>query len=205
MAKGSNKAAGLSVVKADLPASVFGAKASSPTIHQSVVRQNNNRRAGTKATKARADVRGGGAKPWRQKGTGRARAGSRRSPLWRGGAMIHALDPVDHNSAMPRKMRRVALRGILSERARENAVVVVDKLEIDEPKTRLVEAIVDGLGVSSVTFVDVAPQRNFVLGARNLPEARVLTLSTINPTDLIRSERIVITKDALAQIENILA
>ncbi|MCB0220549.1 MAG: 50S ribosomal protein L4 [Chrysiogenetes bacterium] len=195
----------LSIEKMELPASVFAQPFSAATVHQLVVRQRNNARLGTKATQGRAETRGGGAKPWKQKGSGRARAGSRRSPLWRGGAMIHHLTPREFSAAMPRKMRRAALRGLLSERARENAIIVVKDVELPEPKTRLVEGILDQLGAASAVFLVDQCSKNFELGARNLPEVTVLTLDQLNPIDLIEHERIVITKDALEKLVGFLA
>lgn len=195
----------LSIEKVELPASVFAQPFSAATVHQLVVRQRNNARLGTKATRGRGQIRGGGAKPWKQKGSGRARAGSRRSPLWRGGAMIHHMTPRDFGTEMPRKMRRAALRGLLSELAREEAVVVVRDLNIAEPKTRLVEGFLDQLGVASAVFLVGETSRNFELGARNMPEVTVLTLDQINPVDLIEHERVVITKDALDKLVGTLA
>ncbi len=195
----------LTSTQAELPKAVFGVKTSMPTVHQLVVRQLANKRLGTKATKGRSDVRGSGAKPWRQKGTGRARVGDKRSPLWRGGARHHPIRPHGYEFEMPRAQRRGALRGILSERAREGAVMVVESLDIPEPKTRHVKALLDQLGSVRVTFLMVEAQRNFVLGARNLPGVAVLTLDTINPVDLISAEKIVVTKAALDRLPGLLA
>lgn len=195
----------LSIEKVDLPASIFAQPFSEATVHQLVVRQRNNARLGTKATKGRGEVRGGGAKPWKQKGSGRARSGSRRSPVWRGGGHTHNLVPRDFSTDMPRKMRRMALRGVLSVRASENAVIVVKNLALSEPRTRLVESVLDQLGVASAVFVVAERERNFDLGSRNMPEVTVLTLDQLNPIDLIEHERIVITKDALAKLEGFLA
>lgn len=194
----------LSIVKQALPDSVFGVKLNRATAHQGLVRQQANARRGTQKTKARGEVRGGGTKPWKQKGTGRARAGSRRSPLWRGGAMIHAIGPRDYTQHMPRNMRREALRSVLAERAREGAVTVVDSIDLPEPKTRLVEGFLDQLETRTALFVVVEPSRNLLLGARNLPEAKVVTLDTINVEDFIRFEKLVFTRDALGKLEETL-
>ncbi|MEW6774805.1 MAG: 50S ribosomal protein L4 [Bdellovibrionota bacterium] len=201
-AKSAGGTSKLQVVSGVQPsAALSGKKFPMPAVHQSVVRQQANYRRGTHKTKGVADVAGSGAKPWKQKGSGRARVGMKRSPLWRGGGQSHSIKPHGYSFEMPRQMRRLALNGILSEKAREGALTVVEALEVSEPRTRQVAAILDQLGVKSAVFVASEPSKNFVLAARNIPGVKVLNLAVVNPIDLIACERLVITKEALGKIE----
>ncbi len=181
---------------------VFARAYNESLIHQAVTAYLAGARAGTKAQKTRAMVSGGGKKPWKQKGTGRARAGSIRSPLWRGGGMIHAAVPRDHSVKLNRKMYRGALRSIFSELARSERLIVVDKLELSEPKTRGLVAALDERGAGDDVLVAVTEMsENLALAARNLPRVAVCEVSELDPVSLIAFDKVVLTVDALKKIE----
>ncbi|MGH8161375.1 MAG: 50S ribosomal protein L4 [Gammaproteobacteria bacterium] len=171
-------------------------------VHQAVTAYMAGARSGTKAQKTRAMVRGGGRKPWKQKGTGRARAGSTRSPLWRGGGMIHAAAPRDHAVKLNRKMYRGALRSIFSELARTGRLVVLDKLECAEPRTRTLVAELDARGLGEDVLVAVAEMNeNLALAARNLPGVAICEVAELDPVSLVAFEKVALTVDALKKIE----
>ncbi|MGH8161675.1 MAG: 50S ribosomal protein L4 [Gammaproteobacteria bacterium] len=181
---------------------VFARAYNESLIHQAVTAYLAGARAGTKAQKTRAMVRGGGKKPWKQKGTGRARAGSIRSPLWRGGGMIHAAVPRDHSVKLNRKMYRGALRSIFSELARTDRLLVIEKLELNEPRTRGLIAALEERGAGDDVLVAVAEiNENLALAARNLPRVAVCEVSELDPVSLIAFEKVVLTVDALKKIE----
>jgi len=158
-------------------------------------------RAGTKAQKTRSEVAGGGKKPWRQKGTGNARAGTIRSPLWRGGGQTFAAKPRDFSQKVNRKMYRGAMRSILSELARQDRLVVVKQLTVDAPKTRELKARLDGLGVSEGLIVVDEIDTNLELAARNLPRLGVVDAAGVDPASLVGAERVVITESAIRRVE----
>lgn len=188
------------------PDSVFGREFNEPLVHQVVVAYLAGGRAGTRAQKNRAQVSGGGAKPWRQKGTGRARAGSIRSPIWRGGGVTFAARPQDHSQKVNRKMYRGALRSILSELLRQERLLVVDELSVAEPKTKLMTAWLAGLGLDgNVLLVAEEPDKNVLLAARNLPNVEARPVMALDPVSLIRFDRVVITVGAVARIGEWLA
>jgi large subunit ribosomal protein L4 len=176
-------------------------------VHQVVVAYMAGARAGTRAQKTRSEVRGGGSKPWRQKGTGRARAGTIRSPLWRSGGVTFAARPQDHSQKVNRKMYRSALRAILSELLRQDRLLVADELRVDEPRTKKGVALLQGLGVTGrrVLLVTAQPDETLVLAVRNLPNVAVCTVSGLAPSELVGAEQVVISKAALEQIEGWLA
>lgn len=185
---------------------VFARPWNEALVHQAVTAYLAGARAGTKAQKTRAMVRGGGKKPWRQKGTGRARAGSSSSPLWRGGGRIHAAAPRDHAVKLNRKMYRGALRSIFSELARSERLVVLDKLELAEPRTRALLAELDRHGLGVDAFVAVAEMNeNLALAARNLPRVAVCEVSELDPVSLVAFEKVALTVDALKKVEEWLA
>ncbi len=185
--------------------STFGRDFNEHLVHQLVVAYMAGGRAGTRAHRNRAAVRGGGAKPWRQKGTGRARAGTIRSPLWRGGGKTFAAVPRDYSQKVNRKMYRAGMRSILSELVRQDRLVVVASLEIEAPKTRLMAARLKELGVGRGVLITSGDDVNIFLAARNLPGVEVLTAAEINPVDLVGADKVVITVDALKQVEEWLA
>jgi large subunit ribosomal protein L4 len=176
-----------------------------PLVHQAVETYRAGGRAGTAAQKTRSEVSGGSSKPWRQKGTGRARAGTMRSPIWRHGGQHFPQKPRDHAKGLNRKMYRGALRSIFSELVRQQRLVVVHELTLPEPKTRHMATRLDELGGSDTLIVLARSDRNVELGARNLPHAEVAGVNGVNPVNLLRHERVVITVDALKQVEEWLA
>jgi large subunit ribosomal protein L4 len=192
----------------ELDESVFGIEPNIPVMHQAYVRQRANARQGTHSTKTRSEVRGGGRKPWRQKGTGRARQGSIRSPQWRGGGVVFGPKPRDYSKAMPKKMRRLAIRSALSAKQRDAEIIVVDGIDSVEPKTRAVREMLDKLplnGARSTLIVVGENKENVYRGANNLPNAKVLRAEYINMHDMLTHQRVVMTPDALDVIHRLWA
>lgn len=184
---------------------VFGARYNEGLVHQVVTAYLAAARAGTAAQKTRAEVRGGGAKPWRQKGTGRARAGSSRSPIWTGGGVAFAARPRDYTQKVNRKMYRGALRAILSQAATDGRLVVVDAFEVAEPRTRLVKARLDELGISrALILLDEVSEETY-LASRNIPHIDVLDVDGLDPVSLVRYPHILVTPAALQRLEERLA
>ncbi len=189
-----------------VPEQVFNREFNEALVHQIVVAYLAGGRAGTRAQKNRAAVRGGGAKPWRQKGTGRARAGTIRSPLWRGGGVTFAARPQDHSQKVNKKMYRGALRAIFSELQRQGRLLVVDSLTVAEPRTRLMKALLAQLGiVDNVLLVSETVDEKVYLAARNLPKVEVRDVAGLDPVSLIRFDKIVITAGAVARVGEWLA
>jgi len=185
----------------DVAEAAFGAKFNEALVHQVVTAYLAGSRAGTKAQKNRAAARGGGAKPWRQKGTGRARAGTIRSPIWVGGGRTFAAKPRDHSQKVNKKMYRAALRSVLSELIRQDRLVVVESLEIDAPKSKLLATKLKDLDLSSVLVLNEAFDEKLFLAARNLPNVGICDAASIDPVVLIRFEKVLITLPALKLIE----
>jgi len=181
---------------------IFAREYNQSLIHQVVVAHMAGARSGTRAQKTRTEVRGGGAKPWRQKGTGRARAGTIRSPLWRGGGVTFAAKPQDHGQKVNKKMYRAAMRAIFSELVRQDRLLVVDELAIETPKTKLMRAYLDNMGIgNSALLVTADPlDNNLYLSARNLPYIDVCNVSALNPVNLIRFDKVILTKAGLQQV-----
>ena len=180
---------------------VFGRDFSEPLVHQVVTAYLAGGRAGTKAQKTRAQTRGGGRKPWRQKGTGNARAGTIRSPLWRGGGKTFAAVPRSHGQKVNRKMYRGAMQAVLSELVRQERLLVVDALAIQAPRTRDAKSWLGSLGVESGLLVDVEPSREAQLATRNLPHVKTVKLHEINPVDLVAADHVVMTVEAVNSVE----
>ncbi len=181
----------------------FGARISDAVMFEQIMAQRATRRSGTHSTKTRGLVSGGGAKPWRQKGTGRARAGSSRSPIWRGGGTTFGPQPRSYEYRLPRSARRAAVRSALAMKAREGNVRVIDGLHFDTPKTKQMLATLGSLGIANETvfLITADRDRGLELSARNLPRVKVLAAAGINVEDVVRHEILLITKDALAAIE----
>ncbi|MGI9333578.1 MAG: 50S ribosomal protein L4 [Gammaproteobacteria bacterium] len=179
----------------------FGVEFNEGLVHQVVTAQMARARAGTKAQKSRAEVRGGGAKPWRQKGTGRARAGSSRSPIWRAGGVTFAAKPRNYEQKVNRKMYRGALRSILSELARQDRLVVVESCEVSAPKTRELKAKLDALGLDDVLIVTHEPDTNLELAARNLHWVAVQLDGEVTPVSLLAFRKVLITAASVKNIE----
>ncbi len=185
------------VGEVSLPAEVFNGPVRRHLLYETVRMQRANRRAGTAATKTRGFVSGGGKKPWRQKGTGRARAGSIRSPLWVGGATIFGPQPRDYSYRIPASARKAALRSALAAKVREGKLLVLDKITLDAPKTKLLAKLVEDLRIANALIV--IPERDDVLerAARNLPHVKVLRAEGTNVYDLLRYDRLVMTQEAV--------
>ncbi|HXH02841.1 MAG TPA: 50S ribosomal protein L4 [Candidatus Competibacteraceae bacterium] len=184
----------------------FGREFNEALVHQVVVAYLAGARAGTRAQKTRSEVSGGGAKPFRQKGTGRARAGTIRSPLWRGGGKVFAARPQDHSQKVNKKMYRAALRSIFSELVRQERLLVVDELKVAEPKTKLMVDRLKTLGVAdSVLLVTEDVDMNLFLAARNLPKVDVRDVAGLDPVSLIGFDKVVITVPALERVGEWLA
>jgi large subunit ribosomal protein L4 len=188
-----------------LPPEVFGGPVRRHLLYETVRMQQANRRSGTAATKTRAFVRGGGKKPWRQKGTGRARAGSSRSPLWVGGATIFGPQPRDYSYRLPASARKAALRAALAVKAKDGKLLVLDKIELEAPKTKLLAQLLAGLQIENVLIV--IPTRDDVVerAGRNLPHVKVLRAEGANVYDLLRYDRLILTQDALQVLTGRLA
>lgn len=174
-------------------------------IHQVVTSYLAGARQGTKAQKNRAAVSGGGRKPWRQKGTGRARAGTIRSPIWRSGGVTFAAKPQDHSVKVNRKMYRAALKTIVSELARQERLVVVETLDVDAPKTKLLVNQLDGYGVNSALLVTDEVSENLYLASRNLQKVDVRDVHGIDPVSLLAHDKVLVTVGAVKKIEEMLA
>lgn len=185
----------------DVQDTAFGAEFNEALVHQVVTAYLAGGRAGTKAQKNRAAVRGGGTKPWRQKGTGRARAGTIRSPIWVGGGRAFAAAPRNHEQKVNKKMYRAALRSVLSELVRQDRLVVVPELTIEAPKTRLLAARLNDLGLDNVLILNEAFDEKLFLAARNLPNVGICDARSIDPVVLIRFEKVLITLPALKLVE----
>ena len=185
----------------DVAEAAFGAEFNEALIHQVVTAYLAGGRAGTKAQKNRSAVRGGGAKPWQQKGTGRARAGTIRSPIWVGGGRTFAAAPRDHSQKVNKKMYRAALRSVLSELVRQDRLVIVNELALEAPKTRLLASKLKELDLDNVLILNEAFDEKVFLAARNLPNVGVCDAGSIDPVVLIRFEKVLITLPALKLLE----
>ncbi len=179
----------------------FGRDFSEALVHQVVTAYLAGGRAGTKAQKTRSDVRGGGKRPWRQKGTGRARAGTIRSPLWRGGGQTFAARPQDHSQKVNRKMYRGALQTILSELVRQERLVVLDSFEISTPKTSELLKKLAGLDFKKGLIVTSEVEGNLFLASRNIPGVYVLDVAGLDPVSLVAADKVIMTVDAVKKIE----
>ena len=196
---------GKKVGKAELPEAILNAEMFVDVMHQAFDRQMDNARLGTHQTKVRGEVSGGGRKPWRQKGTGRARQGSIRSAHWKGGGRIHTPHPRSYAQAMPLKMRRAALRSALWVKAAEANIVVVDKLELAEPKTRLMAKALNVLVGDAKALIVIPQKESFegvVRSTNNLPDAKILLANYLNIRDLLKYEKLILPLASLDTISN---
>ena len=189
----------------ELSEEIFGVEINEGLVHQAVVMQMASWRLGTHNTKTRADVRGGGKKPWRQKGTGRARAGSRRSPLWRGGGTIFGPHPRDYSFTMPRKQRRLALKCVLTDKVKEGNLIVLDNLNFDEPKTKKFVELQKTFGVDNCKSLFITHELidNVSRSSNNLQNAKAIAALQLNVYDILNSDKLFLTKDAVAKIEEV--
>ena len=191
----------------ELAAEIFDVEINEGLVHQAVVMQLASRRLGTHATKTRGMVRGGGRKPWRQKGTGRARAGSRRSPLWRGGGTIFGPHPRDYSFTMPRKQRRLALKCVLTDKVKNDSLIVLDDLNFDEPKTKKFVEFQKTFGVDDCKSLFITKELidNVVRSSNNLQNAKTISAIQLNVFDILNSKKLFITKDAIEKIQEVYA
>ena len=189
----------------DLNDAVFGVEPNEHLVHMAVVQQLANNRQGTQKAKTRSEVSGGGRKPWRQKGTGHARQGSTRSPQWTGGGVVFAPVPRDYSFKLNKKEKRAALKSVLSSRVAENKLIVVDEFKLDEIKTKKFQAVMDNLKVTKALVVLSEMDQNVILSARNIPNVETAQVNTINVYDILKGDTLVLTKDAVAKIEEVYA
>jgi len=188
----------------ELSDAVFGVPANPALLHQVIVAYEANRRAGTAATKTRANVRGGGRKPWRQKGTGRARAGSTRAPHWRHGGVVFGPHPRDYSVRVPQKMRQAAIRQALSEKLRAQELIVVDSLALDRPNTKQLVGALDRLNLGrNVMFITREPVETLKLSARNIKDVHATTTQSLDAYSLLRYHRVVLDKNAVEAVEGV--
>jgi large subunit ribosomal protein L4 len=184
---------------------IFGVEINEHLVHLAVVQQLANKRQGTQSAKTRAEVSGGGRKPWRQKGTGHARQGSTRSPQWKGGGVVFAPKPRDYSFKLNRKEKRLALKSALTSRVAAQKIYVLDELNLSEVKTKKMAAVLDSLNVNKALVVLGEKNDNVTLSARNIPSVRTALPNTINVYDILKYDTVVLTKDAVAKIEEVYA
>jgi large subunit ribosomal protein L4 len=198
-------AEGVQVGDVDLREDIFGVPVNEHVLHQAVVRHLANQRSGTAATKRRGEVQGTGRKPWRQKGTGRARAGSIRSPLWRGGGITFGPQPRSYKQALPRKMRRLALKSALSDRAEEGAVVVIEDFQLEVPKTKEAVKLLQSLDAAGNTLI-ITGEEDLQLkrAMRNIPGVCLTLVDQMNTYDVLAADKVIITQEALTRIGEVL-
>ena len=189
----------------ELNDAVFGVEINEHLVHLAVVRQLANKRQGTQKAKTRSEVSGGGRKPWRQKGTGHARQGSIRAPQWTGGGVVFAPVPRDYEVKMNKKERRAALKSALTSKVQDNKLVVVDSLALAEAKTKEMQKVLTNLKADKALVITATDDKNVVLSARNIADVQTATVNTINVYDVMRHNTVVVTKDAVASIEEVYA
>ena len=189
----------------ELNDAIFGAKINEHLVHLAVVQQLANNRQGTQKAKTRSEVRGGGRKPWRQKGTGHARQGSIRAPQWKGGGVVFAPVPRDYSFKMNKKEKQAALRSVLTSRVQDNKLIVLDELKLDEIKTKKFKQVMDNLKVEKAMVVISEQDANVIRSAKNLPTISTAVAENINVYDILKGDTLVITKDAVAKIEEVYA
>lgn len=196
---------GNEVGKMDLNDAVFGVEINEHLVHMAVVQNLANKRQGTQKAKTRSEVRGGGRKPWRQKGTGHARQGSIRAPQWKGGGVVFAPTPRDYSFKMNKKEKRAALKSALTSRVQNNKLIVLDELKFDEIKTKNFKRVMDNLKVEKAMVVIADQDEKVILSARNLPKVDTAVAENINVYDVLKGDTLVLTKDAVAKIEEVFA
>ena len=196
---------GQQVSEIELADAVFGITPNESAMHAMVVNYLANQRQGTQSTLTRSEVRGGGRKPWRQKGTGHARQGSIRAPQWTGGGVVFAPTPREYTKKLNKKERRIALKSALTSRVQADKFVVIDEFKFDEIKTKNVKAMLDSVGAKKALVVMGSKNDNLVLSARNLPGVKTALTSTINVYDILKYDTVVVSKEAVANIEEVYA
>ncbi len=196
---------GKEVGKMDLNDAVFGVEINEHLVHMAVVQNLANKRQGTQKAKTRSEVSGGGRKPWRQKGTGHARQGSTRAPQWKGGGVVFAPTPRDYSFKLNKKEKRAALKSVLTSRVQDNKLIVLDELKFDAIKTKDFKKVMDNLKVDKAMVVIGGQDENVILSARNLPTVNTAVAENINVYDILKGDTLVLTKDAVAKIEEVFA
>ncbi|KAA5807034.1 50S ribosomal protein L4 [Thermoanaerobacterium thermosaccharolyticum] len=189
----------------ELSDNVFGVEVNVPVMHEAVLNYLANQRQGTHSTKRRGEVRGGGIKPWRQKGTGRARQGSIRAPQWIKGGVVFGPKPRDYSYNIPKKVKRLALKSALSSKVRDNEIIVIDDINIDEPKTKKVVDMLKKFNVKNALIVIPEDKKNVVLSSRNIPNVKAVYANSLNTYDVLKYDRFIITKDAVNKVEEVYA
>ena len=196
---------GKEVGSMELNDAIFGVDVNTHLMHMAVVQQLANKRQGTQSALTRAGVSGGGRKPWRQKGTGHARQGSTRAPQWKGGGVVFAPKPRDYSFKMNKKEKALAIKSALTSRVQEDKIYVLDGINFEEIKTKKMKAVLDSLKLDKALVVLDKKDDNVILSARNLPRVRTALSNAINVYDIVKYDALVITKDAVAQIEEVYA
>jgi len=196
---------GKAVGTIDLMPEIFDIEVSEHAVHMAVVQYLANQRQGTKSTKTRAEVRGGGRKPWRQKGTGRARQGSIRSPQWVGGGVVFAPKPRDFSFKLNKKVKRLALKSVLTDKVKNGNLIVLDKLDLPEIKTKTMVGVCDSLKLNKALFVMDGSNVNVMKSARNIPTIKTAAVNTINVYDILNHESLVVTKEAVLKMQEVYA
>ncbi len=187
----------------ELNDNIFGIEVNEHVVHLAVVQYLANQRQGTQSAKTRAEVRGGGRKPWRQKGTGRARQGSIRSPQWTGGGVVFAPKPRDYSFKLNKKVKRLALKSVLSQKVNEQKIVVLDELKFDGVKTKNMVNVLGNLNLDRALVVIDNNDKNVILSTRNIPNVKTADVSTINTYDLLKFDTLVVTRDAVNKIQEV--
>lgn len=196
---------GNEVEKLNLNDNIFGVEINEHLVHLAVVSQLANNRQGTQSAKTRSEVRGGGRKPWRQKGTGHARQGSIRAPQWTGGGVVFAPKPREYSKKLNKKERRLALKSALTSRVNENKFIVVDEFKFEDVKTKNVANMLNNLNVKKALVIMGDKNDNLILSARNIPGVKTALTSTINVYDILKYDTVVVSKEAVANIEEVYA
>ena len=196
---------GKEVGSMDLNDAVFGVEVNEHLVHMAVLQQLANNRQGTQKAKTRSEVRGGGRKPWRQKGTGHARKGSIRAPQWKGGGVVFAPVPRDYSFKLNKKEKRAALKSVLTSRVQENKFIVVDELKMDEIKTKTFKGVLDNLNAEKALVVLNDMDANVIASAKNIPTVKTTQTNELNVFDVLKYNTVVVTKDAVATIEEVYA
>ena len=196
---------GKEVGSMDLNDAVFGVEVNEHLVHMAVLQQLANNRQGTQKAKTRSEVRGGGRKPWRQKGTGHARQGSIRAPQWKGGGVVFAPVPRDYSFKLSKKEKRAALKSVLTSRVQENKFIVVDELKMDEIKTKTFKGVLDNLNAEKALVVLNDMDANVIASAKNIPTVKTTQTNELNVFDVLKYNTVVVTKDAVATIEEVYA
>lgn len=199
------KTDGTEAGKITLKDEVFGIKVNEAVMHQVVIAHLANKRQGTQSVLSRSEVRGGGIKPWRQKGTGRARAGSSRSPIWTKGGVTFAMKPRDYSQKVNKKVRKLAIQSALSLKVKDNAIVVLDELKLEQPKTKLMAGILSVFDAKKALVVTAVKDESVIRASGNIKGVKTLLADSVNVYDLLNCDKLVITKDAVKKVEEVFA